>query len=114
MLMEQTPSSQNWQRVNALKRPGVLRLWSYLAMAHGADTVMYFQWRRGRGHSATLVAASLPTPPANLAERARTTATRPSGGDSGPLDQRAGAGAGKAQRKMSGKSWSSGVPGTAA
>jgi beta-galactosidase len=49
MLLEQTPSSQNWQRVNALKRPGVLRLWSYLAVAHGADTVMYFQWRRGRG-----------------------------------------------------------------
>jgi beta-galactosidase len=51
MLMEQTPSSQNWQRVNALKRPGVLRLWSYLAVAHGAETVMYFQWRRGRGGS---------------------------------------------------------------
>ncbi|HEY0068486.1 MAG TPA: beta-galactosidase, partial [Chloroflexia bacterium] len=49
MLMEQTPSSQNWQPVNALKRPGVLRLWSYLAVAHGAETVMYFQWRRGRG-----------------------------------------------------------------
>lgn len=49
MLMEQTPSSQNWQEINALKRPGILRLWSYLAIAHGADTVMYFQWRRGRG-----------------------------------------------------------------
>lgn len=49
MLMEQTPSSQNWQEYNALKRPGVLRLWSYLAVAHGADTVMYFQWRRSRG-----------------------------------------------------------------
>lgn len=49
LLMEQTPSSQNWQPFNALKRPGVLRLWSYLAMAHGADSVQYFQWRRGRG-----------------------------------------------------------------
>ncbi len=49
LLMEQTPSSQNWQEYNALKRPGVLRLWSYLAMAHGADSVMYFQWRRSRG-----------------------------------------------------------------
>lgn len=54
MLMEQTPSSQNWQPVNALKRPGILRLWSYLAVAHGADTVMYFQWRRGRGGSEKL------------------------------------------------------------
>jgi len=49
MLMEQTPSQQNWQPYNALKRPGVMRLWSYQAMAHGADTVMYFQWRRSRG-----------------------------------------------------------------
>ncbi len=49
MLMEQTPSSQNWQEYNALKRPGVMRLWSYLALAHGADSVMYFQWRRSRG-----------------------------------------------------------------
>ncbi len=49
LLMEQTPSSQNWAWVNALKRPGVLRLWSYLAVAHGADSVLYFQWRRGRG-----------------------------------------------------------------
>ncbi len=49
LLMEQTPSSQNWQPVNALKRPGVLRQWSYLAVAHGADAVMYFQWRRSRG-----------------------------------------------------------------
>jgi beta-galactosidase len=49
MLMEQTPSQQNWQSHNALKRPGVMRLWSYQAMAHGADSVMYFQWRRSRG-----------------------------------------------------------------
>jgi len=49
LLMEQTPSSQNWQAVNALKRPGQMRLWSYMAVAHGADSVMYFQWRRGRG-----------------------------------------------------------------
>ncbi len=49
LLMEQTPSQQNWQAHNALKRPGVMRLWSYQAMAHGADTIMYFQWRRGRG-----------------------------------------------------------------
>ncbi|MCJ7752003.1 MAG: beta-galactosidase, partial [Armatimonadetes bacterium] len=49
MLMEQTPSQQNWQAYNALKRPGVLRLWSYQAMAHGADAIMYFQLRRSQG-----------------------------------------------------------------
>ncbi|WP_054956918.1 beta-galactosidase [Paenibacillus dakarensis] len=49
MLMEQTPSQQNWQAYNALKRPGVMRLWSYQAVAHGADTVMFFQLRRSVG-----------------------------------------------------------------
>ena len=49
ILMEQTPSQQNWQPYNSLKRPGVMRLWSYQAVAHGADTVMFFQLRRSRG-----------------------------------------------------------------
>ncbi|WPP39921.1 beta-galactosidase [Paenibacillus hunanensis] len=49
MLMEQTPSQQNWQPYNSLKRPGVMRLWSYQAVAHGADTVMFFQLRRSIG-----------------------------------------------------------------
>ncbi len=48
-LMEQTPSAQNWQPYNALKRPNVMRLWSYQAVAHGADTVMFFQMRRSIG-----------------------------------------------------------------
>lgn len=49
MLMEQTPSQQNWQPYNSLKRPGTMRLLSYQAMAHGADTVMFFQLRRSIG-----------------------------------------------------------------
>ncbi|MDQ0898163.1 beta-galactosidase [Paenibacillus sp. V4I7] len=49
MLMEQTPSQQNWQPYNSLKRPGVMKLWSYQAVAHGADTVMFFQLRRSVG-----------------------------------------------------------------
>ena len=48
-LMEQTPSVTNWLPYNALKRPGVMRLWSMQAMAHGADTVMFFQMRRSIG-----------------------------------------------------------------
>lgn len=48
-LMEQTPSVTNWLSYNALKRPGVMRLWSYQAMAHGADTIMFFQMRRSIG-----------------------------------------------------------------
>lgn len=49
LLMEQTPSQTNWQPVNTLKRPGVMRLQSWQALAHGADSVMFFQMRRSRG-----------------------------------------------------------------
>lgn len=48
-LMEQTPSVTNWHPYNSLKRPKVMRLLSYQAIAHGADTVMYFQMRRSIG-----------------------------------------------------------------
>lgn len=46
ILMEQAPSQVNWRPVNTNKRPGVMRLWSYQAMAHGADAIMFFQWRQ--------------------------------------------------------------------
>jgi len=49
MLMESTPSQTNWMPYARLKRPGVMRLQSYQAVAHGADTVMFFQWRRSPG-----------------------------------------------------------------
>ncbi len=49
LLMEQSPSQQNWQPYNAVKPPRQLRLQSFQAVAQGADSVMYFQWRRGRG-----------------------------------------------------------------
>lgn len=49
MLMEQTPSQQNWQPYNSLKRPGQMRAQSYQTVAHGADTIQYFQLRRSVG-----------------------------------------------------------------
>lgn len=51
MLMESTPSCVNWAHVNKMKRPGMHRLASLEAVAHGADTVQYFQWRKSRGSS---------------------------------------------------------------
>ncbi|MFF0659383.1 beta-galactosidase [Micromonospora tulbaghiae] len=48
-LMEQTPSSTACRDVNPLKRPGLLRLWSWQAVAHGADAVLFFQLRAARG-----------------------------------------------------------------
>lgn len=49
MLMESTPSNVNWQEVCKPKRRGMHRLSSLQAVAHGADTVQYFQWRKSRG-----------------------------------------------------------------
>ena len=49
MLLEQTPSQQNWQPYNSLKKPGQMRAQSIQTMAHGADTVQFFQLRRSVG-----------------------------------------------------------------
>lgn len=46
MLMEQTPSQQNWQPYNTQKRPGQMRAMSYQSIAHGADTIQFFQLRQ--------------------------------------------------------------------
>ena len=49
MLMEQTPSQQNWQPYNSLKKPGQMRAQSWQTVAHGGDTVQFFQLRRSVG-----------------------------------------------------------------
>jgi beta-galactosidase len=49
LLMESTPTFSNWHAVHKLKRPGLHRLSSLLAVAHGSDSVQYFQWRKSRG-----------------------------------------------------------------
>ncbi len=51
MLMESTPSCVNWANINKMKRPGMHRLASLQTVAHGADTIQYFQWRKSRGAS---------------------------------------------------------------
>jgi len=48
-LMECTPSQVNWQDICRMKHPGLHQLASMQAVAHGSDTVMMFQWRKGRG-----------------------------------------------------------------
>ncbi|MBU5594088.1 beta-galactosidase [Amphibacillus sp. MSJ-3] len=50
-LMESTPSSTNWQDMSKLKKPGMHLLSSLQAVAHGSDSVQYFQWRKSRGSS---------------------------------------------------------------
>lgn len=54
MLMESTPSMTNWQPISKLKKPGMHMLASMQAVAHGSDTVQYFQWRKSRGSSEKL------------------------------------------------------------
>lgn len=51
VLMESTPSATNWRPLSTLKRPGMHTLASLQAVAHGADSVQIFQWRKSRGSS---------------------------------------------------------------
>ena len=51
MMMESSPSAVNWHTINPLRRPGILMLQGLQAIAHGSDTVQYFQFRKGRGSS---------------------------------------------------------------
>jgi len=51
LLMESTPSLTNWQDVSKNKRPNMHMLSSLQAVAHGSDSVQYFQWRKSRGSS---------------------------------------------------------------
>lgn len=48
VVMEQSPSQVNWMPQNPHKRPGRMRLQSLQAAAHGADGVMFFQWRQSQ------------------------------------------------------------------
>lgn len=48
LVMEQSPSQVNWMPQNPHKRPGRMRLHSLQALAHGADGVLFFQWRQSQ------------------------------------------------------------------
>lgn len=48
-LMESTPSIVNWHEVNKIPKPFRQEQASIQAVAHGADSVQYFQWRKSRG-----------------------------------------------------------------
>jgi len=47
-LMEEQSGSGGWQTVGINPRPGEMRLWTYQAIAHGADAIIYFRWRTAR------------------------------------------------------------------
>ena len=60
ILMEQSPTHVNWRQRNPTKRPGVMRLCSYQAIARGANGVMFFQWRASKFGSEKHHSAMLP------------------------------------------------------
>ncbi|WP_028211288.1 beta-galactosidase [Paraburkholderia mimosarum] len=45
-VMEQQPGPVNWAQWNPAPLPGMVRLWSWEAFAHGAGCVSYFRWRQ--------------------------------------------------------------------
>ncbi len=45
-VMEQQPGPVNWAPHNPVPLPGMVRLWSWEAFAHGAEAVCYFRWRQ--------------------------------------------------------------------
>lgn len=49
ILMECTPSGVNWQEAAKLKEPGLNELQALHSVAHGANGILYFQWRKSMG-----------------------------------------------------------------
>ncbi|KKL61819.1 hypothetical protein LCGC14_2191480, partial [marine sediment metagenome] len=45
-VMEQQPGPVNWAPWNPAPLPGMVRLWTWEAFAHGAEAVCYFRWRQ--------------------------------------------------------------------
>ena len=46
--IEQKAGQVNWQEVNSLVRPGVIRLFAYQVLSRGANGLFYFFWRQPR------------------------------------------------------------------
>ncbi|MFD1342169.1 beta-galactosidase [Litorisediminicola beolgyonensis] len=45
-VIEQQPGPVNWAPYNPSPLPGMVRLWTWEAFAHGAEAVCYFRWRQ--------------------------------------------------------------------
>jgi beta-galactosidase len=66
VLMEQTTVRVNWRERNVPKRPNEMRLWSYGAVARGAEGIMFFQWRQSKAGAEKFHSAMVPhVDPAN-------------------------------------------------
>ena len=66
-VMEQQPGPVNWAAYNPAPLAGMVRLWSWEAIAHGAEVVCYFRWRQApfaqeQMHAGLLRVDNLPAP----------------------------------------------------
>ncbi|MBY0423287.1 MAG: beta-galactosidase [Parvularculaceae bacterium] len=83
MVMEQQPGPVNWARHNPAPLPGMVRLWTHEAFAHGAEAVSYFRWRQApfaqeQMHAGILRSDDAPAPAhAEAALAAREIAATP-------------------------------------
>ncbi len=73
ILMEQTTYRVNWRDINVAKAPGQMRLWSYQAVARGADGVMFFQWRQSKAGAEKFHSAMVPHGPFEESPASRET-----------------------------------------
>ena len=82
-VMEQQPGPVNWAAHNPAPADGMVRLWTWLAFAHGVDMVSYFRWRQApfaqeQFHAGLLLPDSIPDQGhAEVAQVARERALLP-------------------------------------
>ncbi len=87
-VMEQQPGPVNWAPYNPAPLPGMVRLWTWEAFAHGAEAVCYFRWRQApfaqeQMHAGLLRPDSKAAP--GFAEAAKVIAELSSAPDAGTL-----------------------------
>jgi beta-galactosidase len=89
VLMEQTTVRVNWRKRNVPKRPGEMRLWSYGAVARGAEGIMFFQWRQSKAGAEKYHSAMVPHGPTENSRSWREVSRL--GAELGRLDELLGA-----------------------
>jgi beta-galactosidase len=59
-VIEQKAGNVNWQEVNSLVRPSVLRMFTYQLISRGANAVLFIPWRQPRYGSEKFLGAVVP------------------------------------------------------
>lgn len=47
-IMEELIGAQGWDQIGYLPRPNQAKMWTYQALGHGAEAIVYFRWRACR------------------------------------------------------------------